>query len=49
MIADHDPKGGKGEAAARETANRWQEAGRETHILIPREPGDLNDIYRGLA
>jgi hypothetical protein len=45
LAADHDRKG-QGEAAARDVANRWREAGREARILLPTEIGDLNDVVR---
>jgi hypothetical protein len=48
IIADHDHNGA-GERAAREVANRWREAGREVHILLPTAFGDLNDLIRARA
>jgi hypothetical protein len=42
IIADHDPNDA-GEAAARELAMRWREAGREVHIRRWSALGDLND------
>jgi hypothetical protein len=47
LIADHDANGA-GEAAAREAATRWRNAGREGRIFRRRALGDLNDaIMRG--
>jgi len=42
ICADRDPHG-KGEAAARECAARWAEAGREVHVALPPASGDWND------
>jgi hypothetical protein len=48
LIADHDSNG-RGEAAAREAAKRWSAETRDARILIPRRPGDLNDMLRDIA
>jgi hypothetical protein len=45
IIADHDAYG-QGEHAAQQAASRWRHAGREARILMPRDPGDLNDATR---
>jgi hypothetical protein len=52
ILVDHDkisPKTGErpGEAAARQCAERWAEAGREVTLLTPRREGaDFNDVLR---
>jgi putative DNA primase/helicase len=44
VLADRD-RNEAGERAAKAVAARWREAGREAHILRPRDGlGDLNDI-----
>jgi hypothetical protein len=46
LIADHDANG-MGERTARETAERWLDAGREVRIIRPKTKGeDLNDIVK---
>jgi putative DNA primase/helicase len=42
IVVDNDPNGA-GQAAAREVAGRWLEAGREVWTVTPEEPGDLAD------
>lgn len=46
IIADHDVSGA-GEKAARAVEARWFQAGRDVRVLMPNEPGDLNDVLRG--
>jgi Toprim domain/CHC2 zinc finger len=47
LIADHD---GPGLKAARQTRQRWADAGRETMMKIPKQPGeDANDILKRRA
>ena len=45
IIADHDLNGA-GLRAASEAADRWQTAGRETHVFQRETPGDFNDAFR---
>ena len=45
IIADHDASGA-GEEAAREVEARWRRAGRKARILMPEQPGDLNDLLQ---
>ena len=54
IIADHDiaDEAGKqaSQQAARETRQRWADAGRETVMKIPKTPGeDANDILQRRA
>ena len=45
VVADHDLNGA-GLRAASEAADRWQTAGRETHVFQRETPGDFNDAFR---
>jgi Toprim domain len=45
VVADHDLNGA-GLRAASEPADRWQTAGRETHVFQRETPGDFNDAFR---
>ena len=46
LVADHDANG-TGERTARETAERWLDAGREVRLIWPKTKGeDLNDIVK---
>jgi Toprim domain/CHC2 zinc finger len=45
VIADHDLNGA-GLRAAGEAADRWQTAGRETHVFQRETSGDFNDAFR---
>jgi len=46
ILADHD-ENGAGERAARETARRWRDAGRDVRARKPKTIGDYNDILMG--
>jgi Toprim domain len=49
ILADHD-ESGAGERAAREAGRRWRDAGRQVRLVMPKQPGDVNDIImRGAA
>jgi hypothetical protein len=45
VLVDNDVSG-QGQAAAEACARRWRDAGREVTRLVPRIPGDFNDIVK---
>lgn len=48
ICADNDLNG-VGQRAAHDAAERWLAEGRRVRIAVPSQPGDFNDLIRGMA